>query len=133
MKIVKLTMVASIMGLGVCQTLQAGSVLHVNASTGLFADDEKTEFKKKLNMKIDELDEKIDNFKAGMKKSGNKADATYDKEVENLKESRNKLKNKLKNFKEDSKDNWVEFKKDIENESDKFQNEVEAFIKKRAN
>lgn len=133
MKIVKLTMVASIMGLGVYQTIQASSILHVNASTGVFTDDEKTEFKKKLNIKIDELDQKIDNFKADMKKSGKKADATYDKEVKNLKESRNKLKNRLINFKEDSKDNWVEFKKDIENESDKFQNEVEAFIKKRSN
>ncbi|MFN0047576.1 MAG: hypothetical protein ACKVOU_00465 [Cytophagales bacterium] len=132
MKTAKLIFVASMMGLSICANLQA-MPSSLKISGGMVADDKKTAFKKKINQRIDDLDEKIGDLKADMKKKGKKMNSDFDNEIEKLKASRTKLKNKLSDFKEDSKDNWEEFKKDVNNESDKFENEVQAFINKCKN
>ncbi len=133
MKTIQLTMVASIMGMGMCSNLKAMPLLDPLIEIAVFNDNDKSEFRKKINKRLDDLDKKIDVARADMKKAGKKAGKDYNKEMEKLKAARKKLHKKLDTFSSNTKDNWEDFKKNVEDESNKFQNEVDAFVKKAKN
>jgi hypothetical protein len=72
------------------------------------------QFKSDAQVKINDNEKKIDEFRVDIKaeaqKDGHKIKAKYEKEVNALEEQNTELKKKLSEYKYEGKDKWAEFK-----------------------
>jgi DNA repair exonuclease SbcCD ATPase subunit len=94
--------------------------------------DEKKEFKRKAKARLDELDKKIDELEADLKKIGSKAKVEAKEGLKDLKEKRSALKKEIKKLEAKSKTKWEKVKQKIqaaEDEIEEAYNKVRSHIK----
>lgn len=89
------------------------------------------QFKSNAELRINENQQKIDDFKTAMKSTSTRFKAKYENEVLTLEQKNIELKKKLNDFKYERKENWEEFKTTFNNDMDVLGNALnDLFLKK---
>lgn len=81
-------------------------------------DKEWQEFKRDAEVRIDENEKKIAEFKESMKSTSANFKSKYENEVLTLEQNNIQLRKKLNDYKYEGRDNWNEFKRDFNHEID---------------
>jgi len=89
------------------------------------------QFKSDAESRIDANQQKIDDFKVGMKTTSTKFKAKYENEVLTLEQKNIELKKKLNEFKYERKENWEEFKKAFTSDMDVVGNALNDIFTKK--
>lgn len=89
------------------------------------------QFKSDAELRINDNQQKIDDFKAAMKTTSTKFKAKYENEVLTLEQKNIELKKKLNDFKYERKENWEEFKTGFNNDMDVVGNAIKDLFAKK--
>ena len=89
------------------------------------------QFKSDAELRINENQQKIDDFKTAMKSTSTKFKAKYENEVLTLEQKNIELKKKLNDFKYERKENWEEFKTTFNNDMDVVSNALNDIFSKK--
>ena len=89
------------------------------------------QFKSDAELRINENQQKIDDFKTAMKSTSTKFKAKYENEVLTLEQKNIELKKKLNDFKYERKENWEEFKTTFNNDMDIVSNALNDIFSKK--
>lgn len=89
------------------------------------------QFKSNAELRINENQQKIDDFKTAMKTTSTKFKAKYENEVLTLEQKNIELKKKLNDFKYERKENWEEFKTTFNNDMDVVGNALNDIFSKK--
>jgi undecaprenyl pyrophosphate synthase len=89
------------------------------------------EFKKDAELRINDIQVKIDGFKLAMEKTNTSFKAKYANEVLTLEQKNIELKKELNNFKYDGKDNWVTFKYKFFNDVEKVEKSLKEIFENK--
>ncbi|MBK7631200.1 MAG: hypothetical protein IPJ23_10970 [Ignavibacteriales bacterium] len=89
------------------------------------------QFKSDAEVRINDNQQKIDDFKIAMKTTSTKFKAKYENEVLTLEQKNIELKKKLNDFKYERKENWEEFKKAFNNDMDFLGNSLNDIFSKK--
>lgn len=89
------------------------------------------QFKSDAEVRINNNQQKIDDFKTAMKTTSTKFKAKYENEVLTLEQKNIGLKKKLNDFKYERKENWEEFKTSFNNDMDMVGNSLNDIFSKK--
>lgn len=89
------------------------------------------QFKSDAEIRINENQQKIDDFKTAMKSTSTRFKAKYENEVLSLEQKNIELKKKLNDFKYERKENWEEFKTTFNNDMDVVANALNDIFSKK--
>jgi tRNA uridine 5-carbamoylmethylation protein Kti12 len=89
------------------------------------------QFKSDAELKINNNQQKIDDFKAAMKTTSAKFKAKYENEVLTLEQKNIELKKKLNEFKYERKENWEDFKKAFHRDMDSVSSALNDIFSKK--
>jgi len=89
------------------------------------------QFKSDAELRINDNQQKIDDYKTAMKTTSTKFKAKYENEVLTLEQKNIELKKKLNDFKYERKENWEEFKTTFNNDMDVVSNALNDIFSKK--
>lgn len=89
------------------------------------------QFKSNAELRINNNQQQINDFKAAMKSTSSKFKAKYENEVLTLEQKNIELKKKLNDFKYEKKENWEEFKTTFNNDMDVLGNTLSDIFSKK--
>jgi hypothetical protein len=94
-------------------------------------DKEWGQFKKDAELKIKANENRIDEFKAEIKKAGNKLENKYEQEVVVLEQKNIELKRKLSEYKYEGKDKWQQFKLELNEDIEVVGNSIKDLFARK--